>query len=103
MLGGFAHHDMQQDTAIHQPSIRLRRRFCFLAAAWTLAFVAIAIPDPHALQLWPFFPLGVFYVLNYALDWDIAANGDAISAVGWLLYFVLTCSALLTSKRAVYF
>jgi hypothetical protein len=89
---------------IKEPAeISVRRRVWLWAAAWGCAAAATAIPDPSVLLAAWAFPIGLERVI-FSPKWNPGPDiGRCLIASPYLLYFLLTFSALAQSRRRPYF
>jgi hypothetical protein len=82
--------------------ISLRRRIGLWFAAWSIATVACAIPDPVALIYAGAFPAGI---LAFVLPRGFWGNDTTLPllAFGWLVYAGLTFAGLVQKTPARYY
>jgi hypothetical protein len=81
--------------------ISFRRRCWLLLAAWVVAAVATVFPHAGTLVYGFLFPYGIMALFVTVLG--LRGQDAPHYLVGWVAYFVLTVSGLVTAKRVVYF
>jgi hypothetical protein len=81
--------------------ISFRRRCWLLFAAWAVAAVATVFPHAGHLVYAFLFPYGIMALIVTVLG--LRGQDAPHYVVGWVAYFVLTVSGLVTARRVVYF
>ncbi|MGP1383135.1 MAG: hypothetical protein ACTS2F_06205 [Thainema sp.] len=75
---------------------KVKDRFLAYATAW---IIALMITAPFAVQLFPFFPLGLFLVFSQPTDLPLTG----LAVAGWFTYAIHAAFLFLTSSRTFYF
>ncbi len=89
------------DGASSNNQLSLPFRLGLLLGAWGIALASMAIPDPQALRLGPFMPLGV--LLLFTTKWPTGDSGFALAlCLGWSVYVLITGLACFERKKRNY-
>ena len=87
--------------------ISLTRRIALWIAAWVVAAVAMAIPNPSILWIFFLFPVGLTGLLNFIIPGATGGENDdqtfsAELIMGWIFYIMLTFFGIVANRKAIY-